>query len=241
MKRLMIALTLVLLSFASQALAADTLTLASGAGYKPVVEELAKVFEKESGITVERLYGNMGQIMGMIRESGKVDLVAGDKRYLDGTDLKFSGELVLGKGRLVLATAKASPVRSLADLSKPEVKRVAMPDPQKAIYGRAAEEYMESAGLKDKLKDKLLVVATVPQVSAYVLSGEVDAGFINVTDALPIKDKIGVVLPVDEAAYKPILIVAKPLAQAPHAVAVERFAAFMNGKTAKDILAKHGL
>jgi molybdate transport system substrate-binding protein len=241
MKRLLLVFSLFSLLFAGQALAADTLTIAAGAGYKQAVEELGKAFEKESGITVERLYGNMGQIMGMIRESGKVDLVAGDKRYLDGTDLKFSGELVLGKGHLVLATAKSAPIMSLSDLSKPEVKRVAMPDPQKAIYGRAAEEYMESAGLKDKLKDKLLVVATAPQVSAYVLSGEVDAGFINVTDALAIKDKIGAVLPVEEAAYKPILIVAKPLAQAPHSAAVERFAAFMNGNAAKDILAKHGL
>lgn len=241
MKRITLLFCLCLALACGPAFAADTLTLASGAGYKKMVEELAATFEKETGITVERLYGNMGQVSGMARESGKVDIVAGDKRYLDGTDLAFAGETVIGKGRLVLAVAKGAPVAALKDLAKPEVKRVAMPDAQKAIYGRAADEYMESTGSRAALKDKLIVVGTVPQVSAYVLSGEVDAGFINLTDALAIKDKVERILTVDETAYKPILIVAKPLAQAPHAKAVERFTAFLGSKAARDIAARHGL
>ncbi|HMM38329.1 MAG TPA: molybdate ABC transporter substrate-binding protein [Desulfovibrio sp.] len=241
MKRLLILLSLCLALACGQAFAAETLTLAAGAGYKKMVEDLSAAFEKESGIKVERLYGNMGQITGMARESGKIDIVAGDKRYLDGTDLAFTGETAIGKGRLVLAVAKGAPMASLEDLTNPAVKRVAMPDAQKAIYGRAADEYMDSAKLRDALKDKLIVVATVPQVSAYVLSGEVDAGFINLTDALAIKDKVERILTVNEAAYKPILIVAKPLAQAPHAKALERFMAFLGTQAARDIAVKHGL
>lgn len=241
MKRLLASLCLCLVLAAGQALAAETLTLAAGAGYKQMVEDLAVAFTKETGVEMERIYGNMGQVTGMARESGKIDAVLGDKRFLDATDLPFNGESVIGKGVLVLVVAKGAPVSGLKDLTRPEIKRVAMPDPQKAIYGRAADEYLDSSGQRAALQDKLIVVATVPQVSAYVISGEVDAGFINRTDALAIQDKVARILAVDETAYKPILIVAKPLTGAPHAKALERFTAFLKGQAAKDIAAKHGL
>ena len=241
MKRLLALLCLCLVLAAGRAFAAETLTLAAGAGYKQMVEDLAAAFTQETGIAMERVYGNMGQVTGMAKESGKVDAVLGDKRFLDGTGLPFSGESAIGKGLLVLVVAKGVPMQSLKDLDKPEIKRVAMPDPQKAIYGRAADEYLESSGRRAALKDKLIVVATVPQVSAYVISGEVDAGFINRTDALAIQDKVARIIAVDEKAYTPILIVAKPLSDAPHAKALERFTAFLKGQAAKDIAAKHGL
>ena len=53
-----------------------------------------------------------------------------------------------------------------------------------------------------------MILATVPQVSAYLIAGTVDAGFINITDALGIQDKI--VAGFDEippALYDPPLIV----------------------------------
>jgi len=241
MKRLLVCIALILLAVPGQAPAADTLTLAAGAGYKQFVEELARAFETETGIVTERVYGNMGQITSMARESGKVDVVAGDKRFLDGSGLPFADERVLGKGRLVLALARGVAADSVADLAKPAIRRVAMPDPEKAIYGRAADECLTSEGLKATLQDKLLVVATVPQVTAYLVSGEVDAGFINLTDALPLKDKIGGVVAVREDAYRPILIVAKTMAGAPHPAAIERFAKFLEGGSAKAVAARHGL
>lgn len=241
MKRLLASLCLCLVLAAGQAFAAETLTLAAGAGYKQMVEDLAAAFTQESGVTVERIYGNMGQVTGMAKESGKVDVVVGDKRFLDGTNLPFAGESAIGKGLLVLVVARDVPVQSLQDLARPEVKRVAMPDAQKAIYGKAADEYLESSGQRAALQDKLIVVATVPQVSAYVMSGEVDAGFINRTDALAIQNKVARIIAVDEKAYKPILIVAKPLQDAPHAKALERFTAFLKGQAARDIAARHGL
>ena len=41
---------------------------------------------------------------------------------------------------------------------------------------------MQKANLDGELKDKILAVAGVTQVVTYILSGEVDAGFINQTE-----------------------------------------------------------
>ncbi|MGE4299671.1 MAG: molybdate ABC transporter substrate-binding protein [Desulfovibrionaceae bacterium] len=221
--------------------AADAVTVASGAGYKKLVMELAAAFTTRTGITVEQLYGNMGQTVAQARNSGLVDCVIGDRRFLDKSELAFDAMHEIGRGKLVLAFAKGVDLKSPADIAHAAITRVAMPDPKKAIYGRAADEYLRNTGLYDSVRDKLLVVGTVPQVSAYVLSREVDAGFINLTDALGMSDAVGGTLLVDGKDYAPISIVAGSLAAAPHADSLKRFAAFLSTPEAQGIARKHGL
>lgn len=221
--------------------AAETLRLAAGAGYKRLVDEACTLFTQKTGIEVERVYGNMGQIVPQVREGGNFDFILGDKSHLESTDLRFSGELILGQGRLVAVVAKGVTVSGLQELTATQVHRIAIADAKKAIYGHAAAEYLTKTGVWDQIQPKLLVVGTVPQVSAYVLSGEVDVGFINLTDALAIADKVGLVLPVDEHLYSPILIVAKRLPSTPHPGAADAFAAFLKEEGARALLKKYGL
>ena len=77
-----------------------------------------------------------------------------------------------------------APIAADADLSAPGIGRIALPDAEKAIYGLAATEWMKSRGIHETLQAKLITAATVPQVTSYLVAGEVDAGFINVTDAI---------------------------------------------------------
>jgi molybdate transport system substrate-binding protein len=218
---------------------AGPLLVASGAGYKAVVEALAEAYAKESGTTVERIYGNMGQIIGQAKASGKVDLLVGEEGFLRGSDLPLAESTPLGKGRLVLAwpKGKAEP----PDLKAPGVARIAMPDPARAIYGKAAFEYLDNSGLHDPLKDKLVVVGTVPQVFAYLATGEVDAGFMNLTQAVAAADKIGGFREMDEKLYKPIAIACIRLATSPSADAARKFAEFLGTDAARAIISTHGL
>ena len=224
-----------------EACAADKITLASGAGYKKMVTELAQAFTAQSGIETEQIYGNMGQTLAQAKNSGLVDCVIGDKRFLDASVVRFAAQYEIGQGKLVLAYAKGLEIKDPSDIQRADITRVAMPDPKKAIYGRAADEYLRNSGLSEKIADKLLVVSTVPQVSSYVLSKEVDAGFINLTDAKAIEDKVGGILLVDQAYYSPILIVAGALESAPHADTLKAFAAFLATDRAREIARKHGL
>lgn len=242
MKRMACMLLLLMLALAGPALAAEKkLTVAIGAGYKLVLEDLAVAFEQDTGVTVERIYGNMGHVLSQARESGLVDVVGGDKAFLDATDIAFTSEASLGLGRLVLAVAKGKPVTRLEEIAAPEITRVALADPKKAIYGKAATQYLQRAGLAETVKAKVLEVGTVPQVVSYLLTGEVDAGFINLTEAQPIQDKVERILPVDPALHDPILLVAKVLASAPSPEEAGRFAAFLATDKGKAILKKHGL
>ena len=218
---------------------AGTLLVASGAGYKTVVEALADAYSSQSGTTVERIYGNMGQIIGQAKTSGKVDLLIGEEGFLRSSPLPLAESASLGKGRLVLAWPKGKD--EPADLKSSAVARIALPDPERAIYGKAAFEYLDNSGLHAPLKDKLVVVGTVPQVFAYLATGEVDAGFMNLTQAVAAADKIGGFREMDEKLYKPIAIACIRLETAPSADAARKFAEFLGTDAARAIISAHGL
>ncbi len=55
--------------------------------------------------------------------------------------------------------------------------------------------------LEGELKDKILAVAGVTQVVTYILSGEVDVGFINQTELNAHKDQFGSFVLIDKALY----------------------------------------
>ncbi|WP_444462172.1 molybdate ABC transporter substrate-binding protein [Rhodobacter capsulatus] len=69
--------------------------------------------------------------------------------------------------------------------------KVGIPDKKSAIYGKAGRQFPNHAGLAAKVDPKLITVATVPQVTAYLTSGDVDAGFLNIADAIGAKDDLG--------------------------------------------------
>lgn len=231
--------TLLLVFLALPALAGNTLLIASGAGYKTVVEALSEAYAKQSDATVERIYGNMGQIIGQAQTSGKVDMLIGEEGFLRSSALPLAESAPLGTGRLVMAwpSGKEEP----ADLKSAAVTRIAVPDPKRAIYGKAAREYLENSGQADALKDKLVVVGTVPQVFTYLTTKEVDAGFINLTQAVAVKDKIGGFREMDQSLYDPIAISCIRLETSPSPDVARDFAKFLETGTARSIIAAHGL
>lgn len=221
--------------------AASALTIAAGAGYRRPVDELAQRFRAQTGIKVDLAYGNMGQVMGQIKAGAPVDLMLGDQGFLKKSRLAFAAITPLGRGRLVLAFPRGMSLASPQELTSPKVKRLAMPDRKKAIYGLAGQEFLERGGLLAKVQGKLLVVGTVPQVSAYLLSGEVDAGLLNLTDALAIQGRIGGFLEIDPKLYDPIRIVVGRLKTAPKPDEAKRFQEFLATPQARRIVAAHGL
>jgi len=225
-----------------------SLLLMAGAGYKRPVEALCAAFTRESGIQVERSYGNLQQLFAQARASGRVDALIGDASFIEhARDLYLPQRLTLGQGKMVLAWRRGvdsitSPQHDLSTMQS-----ITLPNPQQAIYGHAAEQWLKAKGLWEPLQDKLKIVQTVPQVSAYLTSGQIDAGFLNLTEALAAKGQLGgyVELQPGAGSYTPIdIIAAMPAADAGDpatAKARAEFARFLQSATAKDILRNSGL
>lgn len=230
--------------FCLQTLAfAETLTLAAGAGYKRPVSEIIQAYEASGGGRIDQIYGNMGQIMMQAEASGNIAFIVGEEAFLKtSSGLKFASFQPIGEGALVIAYGKNSSLQQPEDLLKPEIQKIAIPDEKHAIYGKAGNEFLRNTKLLDKIENKLLTVSTVPQVSAYLISGEVEAGFINLTDALYIKDKIGGYVIPDRTTYSPIKLVLGVLKGYEENAEAKKFIGFLKGDPkAKGILKKAGL
>lgn len=218
---------------------ASELKIAAGAGYKKPVLKIVKEYEKTHG-KVDAFFGNMKQVSAQAKNSD-IALIIGDKNYLQNrSKINFEKYTTVGVGKAVLAYSKNTTIKKLEDIKSNKISRVAMPQPKKAIYGIAGQEILNNAKLYKNIKEKLFVVATVPQVATYLVANEVDAGIINLTAALANKDRIGGYINIDQNLYSKIEIVAGSNKYC-HTDECKKFLEFLNSKKAKDIFTKYGL
>lgn len=185
---------------------AETLFIGAAAGYKKPLETLLTQFSQSSGHEVKRYYGNVSQVLKQAELDGRVDLVVGDETFIQKSGLTVVESVNLGQGLLVLAYRQGVEVKTPSQLSS---LRVAMAEPKQAIFGQATQQWLTKHP-EIKIAD-LKQVSTIPQVMAYISSGEVDAGFVNLTEALAAKGKIGGYLSLDAQDYSPIRIQAARL------------------------------
>ncbi|MGX3097727.1 molybdate ABC transporter substrate-binding protein [Helicobacter sp. 23-1046] len=184
-------------------------------------------------------YGNLQQVIEQAKQSGKIDAILGDERFIEHSKLKVNTPTPIGKGKLVLVGSKKARLKKLEDLSK--FKQIALPDAKKAIYGIAAVEFLQNAKLYEDLESKLLFLATVPQVSTYLIDGSVEVGFINISDYLASKDKLGTMIEIDSGLYSPINISIATLKKSKNKE-LGAFIEFVStNEEAKAIFAKYGL
>jgi molybdate transport system substrate-binding protein len=220
-------------------LSAGELKIAAGAGYKKPLMEIIKEYEK-NGEKIEAIFCHLKQVSTQATQTD-IALIVGDKNFLEKkSGLIFKSFTTLGQGELVIVYAKNKNFTSIDDLTKEDIKKITIPDPAKAIYGIAGTEFLKNANLEEKIKEKLLVVSTVPQAMTYILTNEVDAALVNLSEAIANKESIGGFIKVDKKYYTPIEIVAGKLENC-NTNECEKFSNFLKSKTAQDIFEKYGL
>ncbi|WP_236861358.1 molybdate ABC transporter substrate-binding protein [Campylobacter sp. RM16192] len=219
------------------ALGANSLLVGAGGGYKKPVTAVIENLKKD-GLSVEGAFANIKQITIQAAE-GKMAVIVGDEAFLNKSGLEIKGYERLGKGTLALVTPKGKTINDIKDIVKFE--RIAMPDAKKAIYGIRTTGFLKNSNLEKDVGSKMLAVAGVPQVVAYVLNNEVDAGFINSTEAEARKSEFGSIIYVDESLYSPVYISAAKLKACENNAACDKFIKELGNERSKAIFSKFGL
>ncbi len=221
---------------ASVSFCADQLIIAAGGGYKKPTSAVIENLKKE-GMDVAGSFANLGQLVIQSREN-KISFIVGDEAFLKKSDLNITKFERVGRGTLVLVTPKNIKINDVSEIAK--FDKIAMPDPKKAIYGIRTNEFLQNAKM-DGVKDKILAVAGVPQVVAYVINGEVQAGFINSTEAVAKKDEFGSVIYIDESLYSPAFIGIARLSACGDEALCEKVMKEFKSDRSKEIFSKFGL
>lgn len=198
-------------------------------------------FSTQTGHTILQVYGHVGQVIAQARESNEITLLCGDKAVFARADgIEFASWIPLGLGKLVVAYRSGLALDKAEDVTGESFKRIGIPDQANAIYGRAGRQFLERSGLAESVDPRLVPVATVPQVTGYVTSGEVDAGFVNATDAIGAGDNIGGYVEVDQSLYDPVEVACGVRAGVSSDV-VEAFATYLGTDEARAVLNRYGL
>lgn len=229
--------------FLCQSLAfAETLTLAAGAGYKSALGDIIQSYEGSGGSKIDQIYGATGPVLRFARGVGNVAFVVGEEEFLKASGLEFASLHSIGDGVLVIAYGRKLRLERPEDLLNSDVAKIAIPDEKQASYGKAAKEFLEKTGLMERVRHKLLVASPGPQISAYLVSGRVEAGFLNLTDVRYIKNKIGGYLTPDESTYTPIKRVLGVVKGYEENSDAKKFVSFLEADPqVKEILRRDGL
>lgn len=229
----------------ANAMAAD-ITVSAAASLTNAFQEIGKQFEKDHpGDRVLFNFGSSGQLVQQIVRGAPVDVFASadqesmDKAQKEGSiDRASRRDFVRNALVLIVPADSRLPMRELRDVVQPDVKKIAIGNPDSVPAGRYAKAALEKAGLWGALQDRFINTVNVRQALDYVARGEVDAGFVYRSDAqlMPARVKTALPLEVPQPILYPVAVVRGGGNQKGGAAFVE----YLNKAIAQEILTRYG-
>jgi molybdate transport system substrate-binding protein len=224
--------------------ASNELTVAAAADLTPAFEELGRAFESTYKTKVVFVFGSTGLLTRQIENGAPFDLfAAASTSYIDELDQKgliiSDSKATYARGRITLWTPADSTLRleGIKDLARPEVMRIAIANPDHAPYGLAARQALESVGIWDAVKPKLVYGDNIRQTLQYAQTGNVDVAIVALSLSTQSRGRWSLI---PEELHKPLdqsLAILKTTKKEKDARA---FAAFLSGPEGRAIMKKYG-
>jgi molybdate transport system substrate-binding protein len=248
-KKLMIGLCIMfLLAGCSHAKEKHTvLTIGAAASMKDVLEAIGKQYEKEHrDITLRFTFSSTGTLQKQIEQGAPIDIfVSADAHAFKQLRQKkmviatSNRPLVYNELVLIIPKNQSNAVHSLSDLTNQSIRSVAIGIPETVPAGAYAKQWLQSAGLWEKLKSKYIFAKDVRQVLTYVESQNADSGIVYRTDALSSK-RVHIAAVAPPPVNKQIIYNAGVVAQSEQQKAAKQLAAYLYSNKAAAFFQKYG-
>lgn len=223
------------------------LTISAAASMTDALKDIQKAYEtKNPTIKLNFNFGASGALQQQIEQGAPTDLFLSaatknmkalvDKQLIDTNQQKkiLTNELVA-----VIASDAKAPIGNVGDLSKAEVKNVAIGIPESVPAGSYAKEALTNTKLWDSLQAKMVQGKDVRQVLQYVETGNADVGFVYKTDART-SQKVKVAFAVDPKTYTPVEYPIGIVKATKHSKEADSFYTYLQSKEALDVFVKYG-
>jgi molybdate transport system substrate-binding protein len=235
------AVSFLLLSFPIRAYTQE-ITISAAASLKPALEEIGKL---EGCPKMVLNFGGSGTLQLQIENGAPVDIfISASSRQMDV--LEQEGLIVpetrkdLVRNELVLIVPKGHPLPgSFDDLTRPEVKTVAVGEPKAVPAGTYAQEMLSKLKLLDALKSKFVFALDVRQVLTTVASGNADAGLVYFSDAQS-SPNVQVIARAPEGSHSPITYSIAALKSSAHREESARLIQFLLAPAAAQVFHRDG-
>ncbi len=222
------------------------LNISAAASLQDSCGELETLYETQNPqVDLIFNFAGSGTLQQQIEEGSPCDLfISAAQKQMDALAKKGlldkSTRLDLLSNQLVLIAPVNSEINNLNDLTKDNlVKQIGLGEPQSVPAGNYAQEVLTNMQLWDQLKDKMVYGKDVTQVLTYVESGNVEAGFVYLSDTAN-ANNIKIIASIDQEYFTPIIYPAAILAQTQNPKQAQDFLDFLQTEQAGEIFAAYG-
>ena len=228
---------------------ADTLNAAVAANFTKTIEEIGAGFKAKTGHEVKFAFGPTGKLYAQIKNGAPFDLFfAADtekpEALLKEDLVKKDSYFVYARGVLALY----SPTLSVKDdykavLEKAEFNHLSIANPKTAPYGQAAEEVMNTLGVYDAVKPKIVNGESIAHAFQYVQTGNAELGFVALSQLVdpqsPAYHKGRYWLPAQDM-YAPIDQAAVILKKAENNPVAQQFMDYLRSDEGRKVIERYG-
>ncbi len=176
-------LTLLFVAYATS-LRAEGAMVAVAANFSAPMQQIAALFQKETGHRIKLSFGASGGIYAQIKNGAPFDLflsadqLTPQKLEAEGLGVPNS-RFTYATGQLVLWSKQEGLVDAKGHvLQNKSIQRIALANPKLAPYGAAAIETMTNLGLLKELQSKLVQGDNIAQTYQFVSTQNAQIGFV---------------------------------------------------------------
>jgi molybdate transport system substrate-binding protein len=223
------------------------LTVAAASSLRPAVDPLVTGWTGEHpDRPVRVVYAASGTLYAQIEQNAPFDLfLSADtlytKRVVESGRAHEVFHYATGTLALWISATTGETVRSIEDLAKPSVGRIAIASPDLAPYGVAAVEVLRRKSVYDAVRDEIVFGANAGELAQMISSGAVDAALLPLSIAsLPPIARRGRYQIIPPALHEPILHHGTILARSSANTTAEEFVDYLLSEKGRDILKAAG-
>lgn len=220
-----------------------TLQVAAASDLTVAFEELGQLFEARTGQRVTFSFGASGALAKQLSQGAPFDLfAAANAAYVDSAvqsgACDGATKALYARGHIVLWSKSGAPLRELDELANPQIRHIAIANPDHAPYGKAAKEALIAAGVWSRVESKVVQAENVRQALQFAQTGNADVALVALS--LVARDGSGSRLAIDPSLHRPIeqtLVVCK------HGRNVDggrEFAKLVESSEGQAVLERHG-
>lgn len=222
------------------------LTVSAAVSLSESLRALKDLYQQQNpGTSIVLNLGASGILQQQIEEGAPADIfISASVREMN--ELQKKGLLLpgtrrdlLGNTLVLICPAYSRGISSFKDLTLPQVKRVAIANPESVPAGMYAKQTLEYFKIYGQLRSKIIRAGDVRQALAYVETGDADAGIVYLTDARH-SSKVRVIAIAPESSHTPIVYPIAAIKRSLHPSEAEDFIRFITGPAGQQIFKKEG-
>jgi molybdate transport system substrate-binding protein len=223
------------------------LTVSAAISLKDALDEAKQLYATDNpNVSIAINYGASGTLQLQIEQGAPVDIfLSAATKQMDALDTKgllLEGtrkNLLLNEVVLIVPKDSSLNISSFQDLTRADVKQIALGEPTTVPAGQYAKDVLTSLGIYDAVNAKAILGKDVRQVLTYVETGNVDAGIVYSTDAQS-SSKVKVVATAPAKSHAPVVYPVAVIKDSKNAAAARQFLDFLSGQRGRAVFQKYG-